>query len=214
MAKSKEKLVLIDVPLSKLVEDPNNPNHMTEEEKAALDQIISTAGFVDPILVQPIDAGHYKIVDGHHRADAAQRLGMPTVPAVVWRGTDEEARKLLAIGLNKIRGQLNLGEVARILGELDQMSWKMSDLASMTGFTSDEIDSLLKAAQPQTEEDVLEGAATSLDDSDADDESTRQHVLELTFNSANDLQRAKRALKRAANGSDLGEGLLAIIASQ
>lgn len=207
---SPTNLKVIQVPLASLVEDANNPNHMEEADFAALVDNIAQVGFLQPILVKELEDSSFQIVDGHHRARAAGKAGLARVSAVVWDGS-EEVRSLLAIGMNKLRGVLNLGEVARIVSDLSEQGWGMADL-KLTGYSDAEIEDLLKAAQPKEDEDVLEGAKVLATESDDTEEKPRAHVLELTFQNANELARAKRALKRAADGGELGDGLINILA--
>lgn len=206
---------VIEVQIARLIEDPNNPNHMGEEEFQALVQNIRTVGFLQPILVkEPDEEGNYPIVDGHHRSQAASKAGLSRVLAVVWDGTDE-MRQALAIGMNKLRGALNLGEVSKIVAELSEAGWGTEEL-KITGYSEAEIDDLLKAAQPKDDDDVLKGATSNEPDGDSEeDEGSRTFTLELSFKSADDLQKAKRALKRAAGkGGELGDGLLVVLAER
>lgn len=204
---------VIKVRLAELVEDKSNPNHMGEEEFSALVENIRVVGFLQPILVKELEDGSYQIVDGHHRSRAAGKAGLTEILAVVWDGTDE-MRQALAIGMNKLRGALNLGEVAKIIGELSEAGWTKDEF-KITGYTDNEIDDLLKAAQVSTDEDVLDGASpidptTSTDE----DDSGKTFELTLTFKNANDMQKAKRALKRAAQGGELGDGLLVVLSER
>jgi ParB/RepB/Spo0J family partition protein len=51
---------------------------------------IEEEGILEPLLVRPVD-GRYELVVGSRRFEAAKRLGMKTVPAVVKSMPDEEA---------------------------------------------------------------------------------------------------------------------------
>lgn len=204
---------VIRVRESDLIEDPANPNKMTKDEFAALCANVKEHGFWQPILVKIIKGGGdvgYQIVDGHHRARAAWAAGYEMIPALVWDGT-EEMRRAFAVGMNKIRGELDLGEVSAIVQDLAENGWSKADMA-VTGFTDDELDALLKAAQPENTEDVLAGSSPNSDEDDSPPAKPRPHVLELTFGSADDLKKAKRALRRAAGkGKELGDGLLVLL---
>lgn len=217
---SKSTYALVRVPLAALVEDPNNPNEMPEDELHALTRNIERVGFLQPILVQPLPPGDgeppsWAIVDGHHRARAAQAAGMSEVPAIVWDGSPE-MREALGIGMNHLRGRLNLGAVAKSITKLhEDYGWSVADL-TVTGYTSAEIEELFAAAQPQTTEEVLEGAMGG-DEDDVPDEpaETRPYILELTFGSSEDLARAKRGLKKVlGKGHELGAALLKLLEEQ
>jgi hypothetical protein len=68
---------------------------LTEEEYARLKESIVQHGIITPVIVDA--AG--KIVDGFHRCQIAQELGLPTVPSKVVEGTEAEL-KAMAIALN------------------------------------------------------------------------------------------------------------------
>ncbi len=208
MTKKKAPTV-ITVTISSLIEDPNNPNKMTALEFDQLVANIEEHGFLAPILVKMVGKAVH-IVDGHHRARAAAKAGLTTVLAVVWDGT-ESMRKALAIGMNKIRGELDLSEVARIVAELHDDGWSTKEL-TVTGYSEDELTDLLKISEQVTTEDVLAGAGATLPDDDDLPAIDRPLVLELTFTTSDDLKKAKRGLRRAAGkGRELGEGLLKIL---
>ncbi len=204
------------LPLSQLEEDPTNPNHMSDEQMAALVHAIEVAGFLQPCLVRRIGPNRYKIIDGHHRAAAASKAGLSQVPCVVVE-TDDEAAAILQIGMNKLRGELNLGEVARVIADLDAKGWTKPELV-MTGFSEAELDDLLRAAQPSTDEEVAMGAlGGSSDDAPEREDSDPGGPFELTipFASKGELQRAKRGLrKHAGKGRELGQALLDLLVLQ
>jgi ParB/RepB/Spo0J family partition protein len=207
---SKKLPAVIKVVIDELIEDPDNPNKMTEVEFGHLVKHIEEQGFVAPILVRR-EGKKLFIADGHHRARAAKKAGYTEVLAVEWDGTEEQ-RKLLAIGMNKIRGELDLSEVAKIFADLHADGVGM-DVLTLTGYTEDEISDLLSAS------------AAIVDDSDdpmadtkpmrEEDESPipeRPLVLELTFATSEEMKKAKRGLRRAAGkGRELGEGLLILL---
>lgn len=201
---------VITVMIDDLVEDPDNPNKMSDTEFSALVRHIEEQGFVAPILVRRVGTT-FHIADGHHRVRAAQRAGYTEVLAVEWDGTEAQ-RKLLAIGMNRIRGQLDLSEVAKIFADLHADGWAVEDL-TVTGYSADEIDDLLKVSQSVTEDVIYPlDDAQPIHSSDNADAPARPLVLELTFASREELQKAKRGLRRAAGKNrELGEGLLILL---
>ncbi len=207
---------VIVLPIARLIEDPANANKMGDHEFASLVTNIQQAGMcLQPILVKAIEGSDdFQIVDGHHRTRATGHAGLTKILAVIWDGT-EDMRRALSIGMNKIRGALDLGAVADQIRELAEAhDWTPADL-TMTGYSEDEINDLLKSAQPSDADEVLAGAAAGIDRAEPP-ETTQTFVLELSFGSAQDLQLAKRALKRAAGGKgcDMSDGLLAMISAQ
>lgn len=200
------------VALDTLVEDPNNPNHMTEDQLALLARAIQTAGFLQPVLIRAsAEGGTFRIIDGHHRARAARVAGLVEVPCVVIDSDDDEAA-ILQIGMNRLRGELDLAEVSKVITDLVGSGWTIPDL-TLTGFTDDELDALCRAAQPD-EEDVLAGGLGQTP-SPASDDTDSAFVLTLSFESRKDLNRAKRGLaQRVLPGAALSDALLALLDRQ
>ena len=86
---------------------------------------------------RPIRGG----IGGHQRLLAARRLGLKTVPVIYVDLTVEQAR-LLNVALNKISGDWDQELLARLLADLQPLD--AIDL-SLTGFSEDELDKLLKS---------------------------------------------------------------------
>lgn len=205
-------LKVLEVNLKDLHEDPENPNRMAADDFALLVNAVKQNGMLQPILVQR-EAQGFRIVDGHHRARAAEDAGFKKVWAVEWDGTPE-MRAALGIGMNKLRGELDYGAVARVVAELAEAGWSPEQL-TITGYSESEIDDLLKATEEITAEDVMQGATSSgaFDEDEADvGRPARPLVLELTFATRDELKKARAGLKKAAGkGQALGTGLLNLL---
>lgn len=208
------KIEMKDLALSDLAEDPNNPNHMSAEQLDLLTRAVREQGFLQPVLVRPDSIGGYVLIDGHHRARAAQEVGMSKVPAIIVH-VDESQASLLKIGMNKLRGELDLGEVATILTNLHDQGWDMASLA-LSGFNESELDSLFASAQPEDTEDILRGSVQNNVKSDGEDLDAapdgKTYVLELVFASAKERNQARQKLRKVLGpGHELGEALLALL---
>lgn len=202
-----------DVLVENIVPAKRNANRMEPARYRALVESIKRFGFVQPILLREgFDESErecYEIVDGHHRFDAAKELGAKRVPAVVVGHLEDAQAALEAIGMNRRRGELDLAAVAEEFAELaERWGWKAPDLAA-SGFSVEEVDDLLQMAQADSTEAALAGAELPAAESN-EDEKPKEHLLEVSFASAKDLQRARRVLKKAGAG-DLSVGLLSLI---
>jgi DNA modification methylase len=124
------------VAIDSLKPDPANPRRISDAELEALTRSINEFGFVEPVLVRKQDN---VIVGGHQRVTAARKLGLKTVPAIFLDLTVEQAR-VLNVALNKISGQFDDELLARLLADL----LETADL-TLTGFSEDELDALLKS---------------------------------------------------------------------
>lgn len=78
-----------------LIDRPNPPVRISfnENEIEALAKSISEEGILVPLLVRPV-GGRFEIIDGDCRLEAAYRLRLREVPAVVRNATDSETHVL------------------------------------------------------------------------------------------------------------------------
>jgi len=236
MFDSYESARIISIPISRLADPPENPNRMDQEKRDTLQAAMLRIGFVQPVLVRPIDEGEetielpeqgsctieefraaveatmrlaskFVIVDGWHRVRAAEANGMTELPCVVV-GMDAEQARIAQIGMNRLRGELDLSAVASTLADMHADGWSIEDL-SLTGFSPSEIADLVKTTVDASLDITPEMGAVP-DDSDAP---IKPFVLELTFGTRADLARVKRALRKAGGGkgADLAVGLMRLI---
>ena len=108
--------ILQSIPLSALHSHPANPNVMPPERCATLRAHIARSGRYPPLIVRPRAAG-FQILDGHWRRDALVAEGYTHADCLVWDVDDAEALLLLAT-LNRLAGEDNPGQRARLLAEL------------------------------------------------------------------------------------------------
>lgn len=189
-----------------IVDAPRNANRMDDVRWVKLREAIKADGFLQPVLVRELAGGKYEIVDGHHRTRAARELGLSHLPAIVFDASVKNAEAArIAIAMNRLRGELRLGEVAEIFAQLLDDGMEVEQLIA-TGFSADEVDALISAANDTGEE--ISASMTAVEPRD-DDEVIKPWLLEVPFGSKSDLDKVKRAVKRAAGkGGDLALGLL------
>jgi ParB family chromosome partitioning protein len=149
-------------------------------------------GFLQPVLVvfeddEPI------IVDGEHRTRAAMEVGLKKIPCAIAR--DRKHAEILRLALNRLRGELDLGEVGRQLEALSEMGFDTGEL-ELTGFSEAEIDALTNAVEFADEDDLLAGSASA-------DETTKDRTFNLTLKFDSDSTRAavRERFAQAGNGS-------------
>ena len=126
------------VPIGKLLPFEKNPRTMPHSEMRALERSIVNWGFVEPVVVDEA----YLIIGGHQRVQAARNQGLKTVPVMMIEGLDEDEKVILNIALNKIHGRWEEYQLSELLNDLSK---KAVDL-DLTGFTKEEVDSLLSIA--------------------------------------------------------------------
>ena len=111
-------LQFIDVPVSSVTSNPNQPRRAFDEEAlAALTASVRELGVLQPILVRPLADDRYQLVAGKRRWKAAKRAGLPSVPAIV-RDVDDTTSLEHALVENLHRQDLNALEEAAAYQQL------------------------------------------------------------------------------------------------
>lgn len=204
-----EAFPVLDIPARLIRPRPDNPNAMDEPRYNALKRLIERYGFLEPVLVRPLDEPdgeyEYEMVQGHHRMRAMVELGHDVIPCIIRDLTDAEAAAL-QVGMNRVRGELDLQAVARTLDELSSQDWAMDDL-TMLGFTESELADMLSFADAASDASVaIEGAVALPEEEKAD---KTRWVLELEFRSKEELVAVRKAL--GALNRDMGLAVHAML---
>jgi DNA modification methylase len=141
-------LALIYRAVGDLIPDPRNARTHPKRQIEQLKASIKAFGFTNPILADP--DGH--IIAGHGRLQAARAMGFTEVPTITLPGLSEVEKRALRIADNKIA--LNAGWDLEILQEeLGQLASIDVDIdATLTGFSTGEIDVILSAADDPDDE--------------------------------------------------------------
>jgi ParB-like chromosome segregation protein Spo0J len=128
-----------------------DPRNARTHPKRQLDQIATSIrefGFTNPILIDEDGS----IIAGHGRLLAAKAVGLPEVPTIVIAGLTDPQKRALRLADNKIA--LGAG------WDLDLLKVELADLSTLdiefdltlTGFTSGEIDVVLKGQDDPDDE--------------------------------------------------------------
>ena len=134
-----------DISLELLWEAPWNANVMDEPMRRHLRESFSRYGLVCNLVVRPLFDGAYEGLSGKQRLKVLQEMGYSTVPCVVVELGDAQAR-LLSQGLNRIRGEDDLGLRAELLKEvLDTVS--RETVLSLLPETGDSLRGLVSMGQ-------------------------------------------------------------------
>lgn len=178
-----------------------NPNIMPPAEFDALKKSIKQNGFLQPILAAYRN-NEVVLVDGENRIKAMTALGETTIPAVV--AADETQAEILRISMNRIRGEMDLSQIAQQFDMLLDAGFTKEDL-ELTGYTDYEIDTLLDSLSDEDLEDELE-----LDESAAEPAKPKTYNLTIKYDSESERAHVKEALERLGDG-DVREGIHELI---
>ena len=85
---------MVDVPISEIVDNPENWRQHSAEQRAELEKSIESLGFVDPLLGYRDALGRVVLINGHLRVGSVPEG--QSVPVVILDVDEEEARLLLA----------------------------------------------------------------------------------------------------------------------
>jgi ParB-like chromosome segregation protein Spo0J len=198
---------IISAPIGSLRDAPTNANRLSDAKYRELVTSIRRIGFVVPIVARDLGNGDIEIVDGHHRVKAMRELGEVEVPTLLVQG--EEDPRLIALALNRLRGETDLAAASRIIEELLETGLTHADL-SISGFTDREMIELV-ASLVDADIDLDDLGGTELP-AEVGEPSARPFLLDLTFRSKDDLAAARKALRKAAGkGGELADGLLRLV---
>ena len=131
-------LTLLEVPLSKITANPNQPRTVFDEEALAeLTHSIKEIGLLQPLVVRRKGTG-FELVAGERRLRASKKAGLTSVPVLV-RDTADDAMLRDALLENLHRSQLTALEEAAAYQQL------LSDF----GCTQEELATRLGRSRPQ-----------------------------------------------------------------
>ncbi len=106
-----------------------DPTYQRDIKRAGRRNMIEIARGFDwskfvPVIVSPIEGGHYAIIDGQHRATAALSIGIKSVPCQIILATQaEQAAAFSAINGNTTRiGALQIHKAAVAAGDAEALT--------------------------------------------------------------------------------------------
>jgi ParB family chromosome partitioning protein len=134
-----------ELPVGDVVPNPRQPREVFDEESMAeLVHSIEEVGLLQPVVVRPARDGHYELVMGERRWRAVQRVGLPTIPAIV-RETADDALLRDALLENLHRSELNaLEEAAAYQQLLEDFGCTHDELASRIGRSRPQISNTIR----------------------------------------------------------------------
>jgi len=185
------------IQLEKLESHPANPNRMSKSNFSKLARNIERSGRYEPIVVRPHPekAGHFQIINGHHRCRALGKLGYGKADCVVWNVDDEQTEILLAT-LNRLGGSDKLGRKVALLKRLKERM-ESKELSRLLPQTAKQIERLTSLKMPvlPTEEKAESFAKPMVFFLD----SRQQQIVEEALSAADgDKKKATRAGRRRA----------------
>ena len=151
------KIFVESISVTALTANPNNARIHSRRQTKQIADSVREFGFVNPILIDESD----QIIAGHARWNAAEKLGLETVPVIRLSHLTEHQKRALAIADNKIAANARwdeqlLAQELKILSEVE-----IDFDVTITGFEAAEIDLLIESLEPGDSDplaDALPGA--------------------------------------------------------
>jgi ParB family transcriptional regulator, chromosome partitioning protein len=135
---------LRELPVSQLAPNPYQPRtRLDESALAELTASIETAGLLQPVLVRP-KGSSYELIAGERRWRAVQRLGWPTIPAVIKEVTDQT---LLTLALVENLQRNDLSPIDEAQGYhrlMEQFAVPQVEVARLVGRSRSAVANLLR----------------------------------------------------------------------
>jgi len=135
---------LREVPIAQVRPNPYQPR--TRLDEAALGELtasIEASGLLQPVVVRPRGTG-YELIAGERRWRAVQRLGWPTIPAVV-KEVEDQTLLTLALVENLQRNDLSaIDEAEGYRRLIEQFAVQQAEVARLVGRSRSTIANLLR----------------------------------------------------------------------
>lgn len=118
--------------------------HFSTEELQDLAQSLKQNGFIQPIVVRPIEDERYEIIAGERRWRAAQMATLSQVPCIIQHYNDKEAAQVATVeNINRV--DLNPIETAMAYQRLlDEFHYTHEDLAGILGKSREKISNTVR----------------------------------------------------------------------
>lgn len=133
------------IPVDEIQPNPRQPREVfDEEDMQELIHSVREIGILQPIVLRPVDEGHYELIMGERRWRAAQAAELEHIPAVVRKTSDQDLLRD-ALLENIHRSQLNpLEEAAAYQQLLDDFGISQEELSKRIGRSRPQISNTLR----------------------------------------------------------------------
>lgn len=126
-----------------------------DEEYEKLRTSIQEFGYVSPVIV---NKNNNVVIGGHQRYKILKELGHENIMCVLV-DVNQQQEKMLNLALNKIQGDWDMEKLEEIMKEFQEEGYD----ATITGFSTEEIDNLVGNFDPLADENDSDSAADSID---------------------------------------------------
>jgi len=126
---------------------PDNPRQHSEKQVLQLMRAIKVNGFTNPVLMD--ESG--TILSGHGRLEAAKRLGMATMPVLIYSGCSPEQKRAIVLGENRL-AELSAWDPKCLKLQLEALIEVDFDV-EITGFSTAQVNLIIDGPPASTSND-------------------------------------------------------------
>lgn len=139
------EIEIVHLPVGKIDANDWNPNQVPDHVMQAAKESIERYGMIDPIVVRKTGA-RWQIIDGEHRYRVCADGGRETVPSIVVKASDAEAKKLTIL-LNDIKGRHDPDLLGALLADI-KIELDIDEFMLALPYTEAELTGLLDRGVP------------------------------------------------------------------
>ena len=135
---------VLALPCHKLVQHPLRLAYYNQTHLESLIASIKVSGLLEPILVQPLEDGHYQILNGHYRVQAVRRLRHKTILGHSYP-CDQRSALIIFCTSNLLTKRLNALEEAMMMqGLVKEGGFSLSEVGELWGHSKSWVSRRLK----------------------------------------------------------------------
>ena len=135
---------VLALPCHKLVEHPLRLAYYNQTHLDSLMASIKVSGLLEPILVQPLEDGHYQILNGHYRVQAVRRLRHKTILGHSYP-CDQRRALIIFCTSNLLTKRLNALEEAMMMqGLVKEAGFSLIEVGELWGHSKSWVSRRLK----------------------------------------------------------------------
>lgn len=152
-----------EIPLNKIKLGRNSRLKISPGDMAGLMQSIREEGLLQPIGLVPSTGGSYEIAYGNRRFQAFQKLGLPSIPAMIHEDQKASDIDMKNLTENIQRRNLSLVEAGRYVTLLREQGLTSEEIAVRLGVSKSYVSSCMQAYSevPEEYQDDLEVITTN-----------------------------------------------------
>ncbi len=137
------------VKLSQIQPDENQPRKLFEVSKLGkLSNSVREHGIMNPLIVEEVSEGKFRIIDGERRYKVALQLKLDSVPVIIEKSSTESERLIKQFHIQELHEGWTPSEKAlSVLTLVDQTKWDLKQVCNSLGISDKEAKSYINFAK-------------------------------------------------------------------